>query len=95
MKDKKGNIHIFEVKSVNQSNDVNIDAAKYNQKLLELGKAYKQASLLTKHIFYLPVLKEDKWVIRRYMNGKEDMISEKTFEESLRYFASKIVAYMR
>lgn len=84
MKDKKGNIHIFEVKSVNDSNAFNINADDYANKIIELKKSYKQASKLTKHIFYLPVLKDHNWSITRYKDGQEDEITEKMFIDSLK-----------
>ena len=84
MKDKKGNIHIFEVKSVNISKEHIIDTDEYNKKIEELKKSYKQASKLTKHIFYLPLLKDNDWKITRYKDGLEDMINEKMFEDSLK-----------
>ena len=84
MKDRKGNIHIFEVKSVNISKEHIIDTDEYNKKIEELKKSYKQASKLTQHIFYLPLLKDNDWRITRYQGGVEDMINEKMFEESLK-----------
>ena len=79
MKDKFERIHIFEVKSVNKSASILMDEKLYQAKVLELQKCYKQASKITKQIFYLPVIKEDIWQIKRFMDGKEDTISKEQF----------------
>jgi type III restriction enzyme len=75
MKDKFGRIHIFEVKSVNQASGTNIDKDKYNEKIVELKKCYRQASKLTGHLFYLPIIRDDVWSIIRYENGNERILS--------------------
>ena len=72
MKDRFGRIHIFEVKSVNQSASFGFDNNIYLAKVAELKKCYKQASLLTGHIFYLPIMRDDIWRITAYMNGEEN-----------------------
>lgn len=84
MKDKKGNIHIFEVKSVNKSKSLNINDDEYKQKIIELKKSYQQASKLTKHIFYMPLLKDNTWLITRYKDGEEQMLTQNEFIESLK-----------
>lgn len=83
MKDNYDRIHIFEVKSVNKSKDYsnNLDSEKYNTKIEELKKCYKQASLLTDQIFYLPVLKEDVWQITQFINGNQKIITKEQFIE--------------
>ena len=81
MKDGYGRLHIFEVKSVNESNAFNFDEKSYTDKVAELVKCYKQASAITGYIFYLPIKKGSNWQIRRLMDGKEDIISEETFVE--------------
>ena len=84
MKDRKGRIHLFEVKSMNPSNSQNIDTATYNAKINTLKECYKACSaILENHIFYLPTLKEDDWTILKYENGQEDTISEDQFINSL------------
>lgn len=83
MKDKKGQIHIFEVKSLNSSNNFNIDREEYEIKIKELKKSYKFASKLTKQIFYLPIIKQDKWTIIRYKNGEESQLKINEFKSEL------------
>lgn len=81
MKDTKGRIHIFEVKSVNESNSQpGFDKGLYLAKVTELKKAYQQASKLTNQLFYLPVQTENDWQIMKYENGNEDTISIDQFE---------------
>ena len=82
MKDSFDRIHLFEVKSVNISNAAPADfnGLEYKLKLEELKKCYKQSSLLTGYIFYLPVLKNDIWYITRLMNGDETTLTEDQFK---------------
>ena len=82
--DKANNIHIFEVKSVNPSNNIasNFDSESYKRKVDELRKCYKVISKLTNQIFYLPVLREDVWYITRLKNGEEDNITKDIFINS-------------
>lgn len=75
MKDNFGRMHIFEVKSVNQSGAYNFDNNIYKAKIAELKKCYKQASLLTDHIFYLPVIAKDIWQITCLYKGVERTLS--------------------
>ena len=83
MKDSFGRIHIFEVKSVNPAKNIStsFDNDDYRAKLEELKRCYKQASLLTEHIFYLPVLQGDIWHITCLMNGNESTLSQEQFEK--------------
>ena len=83
MKDSFGRIHIFEVKSVNPAKNISttFDNDDYRAKLEELKRCYKQASLLTGHIFYLPVLHGDIWHITCLMNGNESTLSQEQFEK--------------
>lgn len=81
MKDAKGRIHIFEVKSVNESNSQpGFDTGLYLTKITELKKAYKQASKLTNHIFYLPIQTGNDWQITKYEDGNEDTLTTDQFE---------------
>ncbi|MBR4007927.1 DEAD/DEAH box helicase family protein [Fibrobacter sp.] len=82
MKDNKGQIHLFEIKSVNVSNKATFDTEEYKEKIRALKLCYKYCSEVTGHIFYLPVLKDDKWQITRFINGDETTLSEETFLES-------------
>ena len=85
MKDAKGRIHLFEVKSVNPSSNQDIDATEYKAKINTLKECYKACSAkLNNHIFYLPILKDDDWTILKYENGQEVIISENEFKKSLR-----------
>lgn len=84
MKDKHGKIHIFEVKSINNSTEKEIDSKEYNEKISKLKECYKACSkVLNDHIFYLPILKEDDWTLIKYEKGEEDTISENDFKKSL------------
>lgn len=82
MKDSFGRMHLFEVKSVNfsSSTPLSFDSTEYKLKVEELKKCYKQASLLTGHIFYLPVLKDDVWQISCLHNGDAKTLTEEQFK---------------
>ncbi len=84
MKDKNGQIHIFEVKSVNKSTSINIDEEEYERKVKALKSCYQEASKKTGHIFYLPIYDKDIWKIYRYKNGVEDSIDKSEFVASLK-----------
>ena len=83
MKDKKGRIHIFEVKSVNKSATLNISEEEYETKVRSLKSCYKACSKKTDHIFYLPILDGSTWKITKFENGNETTIGKKSFVESL------------
>lgn len=83
MKDKKGRIHIFEVKSVNKSSSLNINQDEYDEKVRCLKECYKACSIKTKHIFYLPILEGSTWKITKFENGEETTIDRNTFTNSL------------
>lgn len=84
MKDHKGRIHLFEVKSVNRISGSNIDSADYEDKVRHLKACYLACSKkLAGYIFYLPLLKDDTWQITRFCNGTQDTLSEESFRESL------------
>lgn len=85
MEDGQGRIHLFEVKSVNKSNNFGgADSQEYKDKIMHLSACYKQASILTGHIFYLPIQKEDKWQITRFKDGEEDLLTQEQFEDFLK-----------
>ena len=84
MKDKRGRIHIFEVKSVNKSSSVNIDEEEYKAKVNALKECYKYCSKKTGHIFYLPVMDDSNWKITRYYNGTMLEMSKRQFIDSFR-----------
>ncbi len=79
MKDNFGRIHIFEVKSVNQSGSYNIDNNIYKAKIAELKRCYKQASALTDQIFYIPNIEGDVWQIARFYKGEESTLTIEQF----------------
>lgn len=85
MKDHKGRIHLFEVKSVNHYSGSNIDPAEYKEKVRQLKACYLACSKkLDGYIFYLPLLKDDTWQITRFYNGEEDILTEELFRDSLK-----------
>ena len=81
LKDNKNRIHLFEVKSLNVKSGSNMDSDEYKAKVLALRECYKQCSLLTGQIFYLPVLEGETWKISRFLNGEEKTLSEKEFKK--------------
>lgn len=83
MKDRKGLIHIFEVKSVNVSNKIKLDEKEYIEKIKALEDCYKECSKKTGHLFYLPILDKNIWKITRFVNGNKDEI---TFEQFKSFF---------
>ena len=84
MKDWNDRIHIFETKSVNKSNNLKINAEEYEEKIEALKKAYRYASKLTGYLFYIPILSGDDWIIFRYANGEEKIISLRGFEKEMK-----------
>ena len=83
LKDKKERIHIFEVKSVNASNAAQFDSDEYKSKVQALIDCYKQCSVLTGYYYYLPVLKNDNWIITRIVGGDNSIITKDEFKRSL------------
>ncbi len=84
MKDYYGRIHLFEVKSVNCSNASHFDSDDYKDKMEELKRCYKQASLLTGYYFYLPVLKGENWHISLLSKGDEKTLTLDQFKAFLK-----------
>ena len=83
MKDKRGRIHIFEVKSVNGGSAADFDVAEYEAKINVLKECYKVASeKLKNHLFYIPIKDGDNWQIFRYLDGKESIMTKKQFKAS-------------
>lgn len=92
MEDCYGRIHLFEVKSVNSAKRFDEPTAQeYHNKIMHLSECYKQASLLTGHIFYLPLRQEDTWIITRFMNGDKTIMTQETFEQFMK--ESKVTYY--
>ena len=83
MMDSQSRVHIFEVKSVNKSGNstASLDETSYKTKILELENCYKEASKLTGHIFYLPILKDDNWNIVRFLNGERSTLTSEQFTQ--------------
>jgi len=84
MKDKYGRVHIFEVKSVNQSSSFTFDNNIYISKVTELKKCYQQASKLTGQYFYLPIQREDIWTITIFENGNEKTLTIDQFRRFIK-----------
>lgn len=93
MKDKFGRIHIFEVKSINDSSKLNIDKEEYEEKVCALKECYKECSKKTGHIFYLPLMQGSDWKITIYKNGEEKNISKKEFFDFVKEPTKKSVTY--
>ena len=83
MKDRKGFIHIFEVKSVNVSNKIKLDEVEYKEKIKALENCYKECSKKTGHFFYLPILDNNIWKITRFIDGNKDEITLEQFKAFL------------
>lgn len=85
MKDKLGRIHIFEVKSVNVAVGTTISKEEYEKKVKDLHDLYIACSKkLPDYRFYLPIMKDDDWRIRRYYSGVFREISYEEFRKSLK-----------
>lgn len=85
MKDTRGIIHVFEVKSVNVSSSSNMNGEEYKDKIRHLEDCYLVCSRKLHNIyFYLPILKGDNWQIIRFRKGEKDIINERDFRESLK-----------
>ena len=84
MVDTNNRLHLFEVKSVNFSNsqNANFDSDAYKRKVDELKKCYLVASSLTNQIFYLPVLRDDRWNIIKLEDGNVTTLTLELFKES-------------
>ena len=87
MKDSFDRIHLFEVKSVNISNAMpsGFDSISYKVKVEELKRCYRQASILTGYLFYLPVYKEDEWYITQLANGNEKNMTLEQFKKFMKH----------
>ena len=83
LKDKKGRIHIFEVKGEDESNSTNFNRDEYNDKIVALIECYKQCSVLTGYIYYVPVRKNGNWTINRIVSGEKSIITKDEFKRGL------------
>ena len=79
MKDFRNRIHLFETKCMNTVANSNIDDDEYEDKIKALQDAYKFASSLTGYYFYIPIKKNNDWVIYQYSNGNEEILSKQSF----------------
>jgi len=77
--DRYSRVHIFEVKSVNVSGKYTFDNNIYLAKIERLSECYKQASIITNQIFYMPILEGDIWKIIRFNRGQEDTLTKEQF----------------
>ena len=85
MKDDRGHIHVFEVKSVNIAKGSGINTEEYQEKISRLEKCYAAcSSKLTGYYFYLPVLEGTDWKITRFHDGERDVINAEQFKQSLK-----------
>ncbi len=85
MKDRKGRIHLFEVKSLDGNNNAEFDVEEYQKKIEKLKECYKYSSeKLDNHYFYIPIKEDGKWNIFRYINGKEDTLTKKELRKILK-----------
>ena len=85
MKDKKGRIHVFEVKCLNGSGKAGFSEEEYKEKVEKLKECYKFCSKkLKSHIFHIPIKLGDKWEIYTYEDGKEENLTKEMFKSSLK-----------
>ena len=76
LKDKLDRVHLFEVKSLNQSSSFSVDSEAYKAKIKALEECYLHCSKLTGYIFHLPILKNDSWTIVTFVNGEKKDFDE-------------------
>ena len=50
----------------------------------ELIRCYKQASIITNHVFYLPVRKDEEWYITRLLCGEQDTLTLDQFKDYIK-----------
>lgn len=85
MKDRKGRIHIFEVKCLNGTGKAGFSEEDYKDKVEKLMECYKYCSKKLKdHIFHIPIKKGDEWQIMTYENGTEENLTKDMFKASLK-----------
>lgn len=84
LKDRRGRIHIFEVKSLNGNGSANFDVEEYEAKINKLKDCYLHCSrILPNHFFYIPIKKGETWQIFRYIGGQETIMTQSQFKTSL------------
>lgn len=84
MKDKKGRIHVFEVKCLNGSGKAGFSEEEYKEKVEKLKECYKFCSKkLSNHIFHIPIKQGNDWKIYTYKDGEEETQTTEMFRSSL------------
>ncbi len=84
MKDKKGRIHVFEVKCLNGSGKAGFSEEDYKEKVEKLKECYKFCSKkLSNHIFHIPIKQGNEWKIFTYKDGEEETQTKDMFKSSL------------
>ncbi|MBQ0105812.1 MAG: hypothetical protein KBT47_07240 [Armatimonadetes bacterium] len=86
MKDRQDRLHIFEVKSLNNSKNQHLskDDPEYKQKIGNLINLYTEVSkLLTDYYFYIPIKYGSDWEIHRMHNNINDTLTLTQFENFL------------
>ncbi len=78
------NIHIIEVKSLNESNKQILDKDGYVKKLEELCKCYSYASILTGYSFYIAIQSGSEWKIQYFTEGVQREVSYDDFEKIIK-----------
>ena len=84
LQDYKDRIHLFEVKSANKSNNLNINASEYTDKVEALKECYKHASRLTQQHFWIPIKSNATWQLHHYYNGEHELLSKEEFINRLK-----------
>jgi len=83
LKDSRGRIHMFEVKSVD-GHGVGVDKKQYDDKIVAICEGYQAASKLTDYYFYVPLKNNDGWDIYMYHDGKETSFTKDKFKKFMK-----------
>ena len=85
MKDKKGRIHVFEVKCLNGSGKAGFSEEEYKEKVEKLMDCYLYCSkILKNHVFHIPIKKGETWDIWSYENGAKENLNKDQFKLTLK-----------
>ena len=83
LKDKRGRIHIFEVKCINGNGSSGINDDEFKDKIEQLKKCYCAASIkLKNHFFYIPIKDGDRWKIFRFVDGNQKTMTKQELKDS-------------
>lgn len=86
MKDREGNIRIFEVKSLNKSAQHPMDdEEEYEQKINALIAGYTASSKLLDYVFYVPIQIGPDWKIHKIKNGQDTIIELAQLKDELKF----------